>query len=89
MTQDGHSAEEIARRGQELYDQQIRHQVEADHHGKYLVLDVDSGAYEIGDNYLDLARGIHARRPGAPLYTVRIGYRAVGRIGRRTLLSQR
>jgi NADPH-dependent 2,4-dienoyl-CoA reductase/sulfur reductase-like enzyme len=83
MPHPGLTTEEIGRRGQDLYDRQRRARVEADHRGRYLVLDVETGDYEIGDDYLVLSRRLQARRPDAALYTVRIGYPAVGRIGAR------
>jgi hypothetical protein len=75
------SAEEIGRRGQELYDRAIREQVEENNRGRFLVLDIETGDYEIGSDYGELARGMQARKPGALLYAVRIGYPAVGRLG--------
>ncbi len=44
-------AEVVGKRGEEIYQQQIRHEVEAAHRGKYLILDVDTGCYEIGTEY--------------------------------------
>ena len=45
MSQTPYSREEIARRGEALYNQKIRPQVEAANRGKFLVIDVDSGDY--------------------------------------------
>ena len=39
------SAEEVARRGDELYERTIRTQVEATHHGKVVAIDIETGAY--------------------------------------------
>ena len=44
MTETG---QQIGQRGQALYDQKIRPQVEQAHRGKLLVLDVNTGYYEI------------------------------------------
>jgi hypothetical protein len=68
------SSEEIGRRGQELYDQKIRHQVEAGNKGKYLVIDIETGEYALGDDTLELSHHLHAKHPGAALYAMRIGY---------------
>ena len=35
-------SEEVARLGQEMYQRDIRHQLEADHHGEVVAIDVDS-----------------------------------------------
>jgi len=52
--------------------------------GKMLILDVASGDYELGGAHGDgasPARHLQARHPGAPLYGIRIGYRAAESFG--------
>jgi len=75
------SAREIAERGRAIYETRIRQLVEREHVGKYLVIDVDSGDYEIDANHLAASNRAAARHPNAPLYAMRIGHRAGGRIG--------
>ncbi len=75
------SPSDIARRGETLYDQSLKQQVEPQYIGKYLVIDVETGDYEIGTDYILPTERLLAKRPDAPLYALRIGYRAVGRIG--------
>src|SRR5260370_35124108 len=77
------SNEEIARQGEELYDHSIRDTVEAvdGNIGKIIVLDVDSGEYEIDDVGLAAAHRLKERRPDAQLYAMRIGYDAVYNLG--------
>ena len=45
-------ADEVARLGDEIYERDIRSQVEPDHHGEYVVIDVDSGCWSVGTNLL-------------------------------------
>lgn len=78
-----YTSDEVVQRGRELYEQGIRSKVEAAHKGKYLVIDVDTGDYEIGDDYMALTDRLQTRHPEAALCTLRIGYPAVGRIGGR------
>ena len=66
--------EEIVRLGKEVYERDIRAKVEADNHGKMLVLDVDSGDYAIADNSLKALNMLKAKRPGARAFLVRVGY---------------
>jgi hypothetical protein len=75
--------DELAARGRDLYDRDIRARVEPHAHGKYLALDVHTGDYEVGEDYLALWKALRRRHPDAWLYTVRIGYPALGRIGGR------
>jgi len=39
--------EEFARRGNEIYERDIRPQVEADNKGKYVAIDIETGAWEM------------------------------------------
>ena len=69
--------EELARRGTEMYEQQIRPQLAAGNKGRIVTIDVDSGDFELADTLLDSATRLLARRPDAQTWTLRIGYKAV------------
>ena len=71
------SSAEIAQRGEQLYEHCIRSQVEDRHEGKIVVIDIETGEYEIDDTTLPAARRIQAKNPDAALYSKRIGYDAV------------
>lgn len=75
------ASEEIARRGQALYDERVRPQIEADHRGKVVVIDIETGDYEVDDDHMEAAERALAKRPEAALYAVRVGSRALTRIG--------
>ena len=77
MTEAG---QQIGRRGQALYDQTIKAQVEEGNHGKFLILDVNTGDYEIDAEDLTASERLLARRPDAVLFGVRIGHRAAYRM---------
>ena len=68
------SAEETGRLGDEIYERDIRHLVEADHFGEYVAIDVDSGDYAIADSVLAAADQLRNRRPDADGWLVRAGY---------------
>lgn len=55
-------------------------QVEQDHRGKFLILDVNTGDYEIDPEDLTVSKRLLARRPDAVLFGVRIGHRAAYRL---------
>lgn len=40
-----YSAEEIAQRGDEIYEREVRARVEAGNHGKVVAIDIETGAY--------------------------------------------
>lgn len=74
---------EVVQRGRELYERQIRPAVEKEENiGKLVSIDIETGDYEIGDDSdLDAPRRLHAKHPGAALYTTRIGYDAAYALG--------
>ena len=47
-----YSKEELAQRGQELYESQIQQQVEVGNDGKIVAIDIETGAFEVADNVL-------------------------------------
>jgi hypothetical protein len=75
--------EEISRRGLELYEQQIRAKVESEENiGKLVSIDIETGDYEIGDDTsIEAPLRLHAKHPGAAIYTHRIGYNAAVSLG--------
>ncbi len=73
--------EETARLGDEIYERDIRTQVEADHHGQIVAIDVDSGDYAIGDMAVTAAERLRERRPDANIWGVRVGYRGLCHFG--------
>ena len=76
------SDEEIAQRGQELYEKQLRLQVETSENiGKIISIDIDSGDYEIDDDLLITCRRLQARHNHPVLWTERIGFKAVYTVG--------
>ena len=76
-----YSREEVAARGEAIYEQEIRPKVEGQSKGKYLVLDIETGEYEIDQDDLIATKRAMAKRPDAVLYGLRIGYPAAYRLG--------
>jgi hypothetical protein len=79
-----YSKEEFARRGHEIYEAEIRSQVEAVHHGRIVAIDIESGAFEVGVDSLTAAKQLLERCPDAQIFGIRIGHRAVHRFGFRS-----
>ncbi len=88
MPNSGHTSDEVARRGEELYERSVRALVEPENDGRFLALDVESGDYELADEALAASRRLRERRPGAVAYLVRVGRSAAFRIGGRRLRSE-
>lgn len=74
--------EEIIRRGKELYEKDIRPQVETvENIGKLISINVETGEYEIGDDLLVTSRRLQVKQADAAIWAERIGYDAVYAIG--------
>ena len=75
------SREETGRLGDEIYERDIRPQVEETHHGKIVAIDVDTGDYSIADTVIAAAEDLRDRRPDARVWLMRVGYRALRSFG--------
>lgn len=63
-----------------FYEKELLPKLLATAKGKILVLDIESGDYEVDTDLLKASDKLQARRPGAFEYTFRIGYPAVGKL---------
>jgi hypothetical protein len=80
-----YSKEEIARRGQELYESGIRQQVEAGNDGKIVAIDIETGEFEVDETVMGATDRLFERQPDAQPFGIRIGHRAVYHFGSRSL----
>jgi hypothetical protein len=72
---------EVVDKGTEIYDSRLKQLLEPDHVGEYVVINVDTGEYELDKDRLAASDRAAARHPGARLYATRVGYRTIGRLG--------
>src|SRR3972149_6475014 len=82
------SAGEIVERGTRIYEDRLRAILEPQHNGKYVVIDVETGEYELDHDHLAASDRAAARRPGAPLYATRVGSPGLAPLGGRTQSTQ-
>ena len=81
-------SEETARLGDEIYDRDIRQQVESDHDGEIVTIDVETGKWAVGDDVIAATDGLRTQRPDAiDVWLLRVGYRALHHFGGRPLRS--
>ena len=76
-----YSKEEHTRRGTDLYERQVRSQVEEGNHGKIVALDIDSGDFEVAEEAIAACERLLVRHPDAQIWCVRIGYPGIHRFG--------
>ena len=75
------TAEEAGILGDEIYERDIKRQVEGSHHGKIVAIDVNSGDYATGDTVSAASKRLRKRRPDADIWSVRVGYRTLRNFG--------
>ena len=74
--------EETARLGKEIYERDILPQVEDDHFGEYVAIDVETGDWVVADDEIAALERLRALRPEAiDVLMERIGYRALRSFG--------
>ncbi|MGH7169853.1 MAG: hypothetical protein ACRELG_06225 [Gemmataceae bacterium] len=82
-----YSKEEFARRGDAIYEKQIRPQLKASDEEKFAAIDIESGEFAIDAEELKACRKLRKRIPDAQIWMVRVGYPYVHRIGGRERLG--
>lgn len=69
------SREAVAQRAKELYASVIREKVEVEENiGKMVIIDIETGDYEIDKTGLQSSRNLSQKYPNARLFGIRIGY---------------
>jgi len=76
-----YSKEEFARRGDEIYERDIRALVEAGHQGKFVAIDIETGQWEMDANDFRATERLLGRCPEAQMFLMRVGARAAYRFG--------
>jgi hypothetical protein len=80
-----YSKDELAQRGQALYDSSIRQQIEAGNESKIVAIDIETGAFEVDENVVPATNRLFEKYPDAQPWVIRIGHRAVDHFGARSL----
>ncbi len=78
-----YSKEEFARRGDEIYDRDVRPNLTAGHDGQFVAIDIESGKYEVDPDELAASDRLLRRVPTAQIWLQRVGSRYVRRFGQR------
>ncbi len=80
-TQPRYSKEEFARRGDAIYERELPPMLEKGNEGKFVAIDIETGAYEIDADELAASDRLLARVPNAQVRLRRIGSRYARRFG--------
>jgi hypothetical protein len=76
-----YSKEEFARRGDAIYEREVRPQLKARDDGKFAAIDIESGEFAVDADELKACRKLRKRVPEAQIWMVRVGSPYVHRIG--------
>ena len=81
MPYTNYTSTEVASRGEAIYRREIRAKVEPKHNGKFLVIDIETGEYEMNADDLVATKRLLAKHPNAVVYGLHIGFPTAYRIG--------
>ena len=80
-----YSKEEFAQRGQAVYERDIRSRLAAGDEGKFVAIDIETGAYELDRDDYTATERLLARHSNAQIWLCRVGQRAAYRLGWRSV----
>jgi hypothetical protein len=76
-----YSKEDAARKGQEVFERDIRTKVENEDPRHFVAIDIETGDYEVGPDELGVVDRLRGRRSDAQVWTRRVGSQFAHRIG--------
>ena len=76
-----YTSKEVASRGEAIYRREIRDRVDPKYKGKFLVIDIETGEYEMNADDLVATKCLLAKHPDAVIYGLQIGSPTAYRIG--------
>lgn len=80
-TQPRYTKEEFGRRGDTIYESELRPILEKGNEGKFVAIDIETGAYEVDEDELAASDRLLARVPNAQIWLRRIGSRYARHFG--------
>ena len=84
-----YNKEEFAQRGDEIYERYIRPQLQAGDEGKFVVIDIATGAYEIDAKEIAASNRLIARHLDAQVWLRQVGSRYARRFGAASFVGPR
>ncbi|MYC96156.1 MAG: hypothetical protein F4X14_14430 [Caldilineaceae bacterium SB0661_bin_32] len=84
-----YTPEEVASKGDTIYRQRLQGIVEPEYNGSFMVIDIETGAYEIDTDDVQATKRLLTSYPDAVIYGLRIGFPTAYRIGGRFVVNQK
>jgi hypothetical protein len=79
--QSHHSKEEIARRGDEIYDREILPRLSSEDQGKFVAIDIETGDYALAADELAACDVLRSRLSDPQIWLRKVGSRYLYRFG--------
>ena len=76
-----YTIDEVCDRGEQIYEEQIKPLVEPQENGKFIVIDIESGDYEIDEEQIEASQRLRERRPDCVGFGARVGCKAAYHLG--------
>lgn len=83
MANRSYTTEETVRLGREIYEREVRAEVEASREGEFVIVDVTTGLWEVDEDDVAASDRALAKNTEAVLYFARVGRPAAYRLGSR------
>lgn len=74
--------EDLARRGNAIFDARVRDSLRPEDEGKFVAVDVTTGDFEVDDDDFAAVARLRARKASADIWLTRAGQSAAYRMGR-------
>lgn len=75
MSRSGIPEEEIVPRGEEIYERDVRPKLGPEHEGKFVVIDIETGDYEVSDDDGEAFGRAEEKHPEAVFFVLRVGHK--------------
>ena len=79
-----YSKEEFARRGNEIFEREVRPRLSTQDDGKFVAIDIETGAFEIDADEIAASHRLLARNPEAQIWFRLVGAPYTRRFGPRS-----
>jgi len=83
-----YSREEVEQRGDEIYDREVLPRLSSEDEGKFALIDVETGGYEVDRNEIAASDRLLARHPDAQVWMRQVGSRFARRFGPRAIAEK-
>lgn len=73
--------EQVAERGQQIYNERLKAILEPSHHGKFVVIEVESGDYFVAGSVIEALGEAQKKYPNKVFHTIKVGFDGIFKMG--------